>query len=209
MEKLNNENPRIKVLEQQKDTYKTFAITAGASASLSAILVANSLLLGNTSNICCLGSGLAMVSYAINYLRQIKNNNLEIRTYQENTGLSDIKQTLIKLKHQLERSKIYKTSHNMAAGGFLLSAIISIFNLINAESLNQKLSSAIVLTLSSLVSLGDILYNIESKERLEQTSSDIEYYETLSEIEDSIKEGKEPEEVIAKKLSEQIRKIGK
>ncbi len=205
---------RIKMLEEQDKKYKSFAVVAGTTASLSALLIAGNLIFGDgTVSLTCLGSTIAMVSYSIGYLHQIKNNTNELNEFksmiERKTTDSYVKRNLSLTKHCLENYKISKAMNIGAGTGFSIAALTNFYVACTQDNLSIQASSAISAALAATVAIMDIMYVNRTKQRIDQYEKDVEFYEELSAIEDDIKEGKQPQEALAKRLSEQISKIGK
>lgn len=205
---------RIQMLEEQDKKYKSFAVVAGTTASLSALIIAGNLIFGDgTVSLTCLGSTIAMVSYSIGYLHLIKNNTNELNEFkamlERKTTDSYVKRNLSLTKHCLENYTISKAMNIGAGTGFSLAALTNLYVACTQNNLSIQVSSAISAALAATVAIMDTMYVQRTKQRINQYEKDVEFYEELSEIEDDIKEGKLPEEALTKRLREQISKIGK
>lgn len=143
-----------KKLEKDIKRCKTFAVVSGAVASLSALVVAGNVVLGNGLEALQVGgTTAAMFGYLIGYSQMEGIYKREQKSFSDRQAKkpSFVKDRLETLKYQLE---VYKSSLGMeylVAGSFYISSFAHIIELLSMPSATEMVTSITGAALAALV----------------------------------------------------------
>ncbi len=176
---------KIELLEKELESAKTLAITSGAVASLSTVLIASSLAFGDVLQaIQTGGTAVAMASYVYGYHKGKKLINEEINLRKETNSLGSVKKSLEILKIELAKLNNTKGMATAACSGFLINALAHLAELIMFQEQAGYASSIISIFLSGTVAILDGWLIMLQNNRIALKESEIQAFQELSNLED-------------------------
>lgn len=179
----NNISDYIKTIQDSAIKSKTFATIAGTVASISSIVVAGNILLGNGLEALQVGgTTIAMASYLIGYskistIHQKRVNNLQ------NSPSDSLKTILEDLKDKLETYKTAITMDQIVGGAFYVSTIGHLIELLTIKDMPSVVTNIALGTLAALVGTLHIFRAKNYQQQSQLTNDKIECLEELQECE--------------------------
>lgn len=180
-----------KKLERDIKRCNAFAIVSGTVATLSSLIVAGNLALGNGLEALQVGgSTLAMAAYTICYSKMSTSYKDEQKAFQERqtNPKGFIKDRLETLRHELEISDTWLSMDYLVTGGFYLSSLGHIIELLTMPSAPQIVTSVTGAALAGLVATLYLKLIKRHKLASKAKKTEIEGLEELEELERLAKE---------------------
>lgn len=180
-----------KKLERDIKRCNAFAIVSGTVATLSSLILAGNLALGSGLEALQVGgSTIAMAAYTICYSKMSTSYKDEQKAFQERTKNPKgfIKDRLETLRHELEISETWLNMDYLVTGGFYLSSLGHIIELLSMPSAPQIVSSITGAALSGLVATLYLKLIKAHKITTQSKKTEIEGLEELEELERLAKE---------------------
>ena len=180
-----------KKLERDIKRCKAFAITSGAVSTLSALVVAGNIVVGNGLEALQVGGATAaLFSYLICYSQMGDTYKKELKYIQErqpNQGYT-IKDKLEALRTQLEINKTQLNMDYLVSGSFYASALGHVIELLTIPDAPQMIACVTGAALASLVATLNLLFSKKQKTYIALKQNDLEQLESEQELEEESKQ---------------------
>lgn len=180
-----------KKLERDIKRCKAFAITSGALSTLSALVVAGNIVVGNGLEALQVGGATAaLFSYLICYSQMGDTYKKELKYIQErqpNQGYT-IKDKLEALRTQLEINKTQLNMEYLVSGSFYASALGHVIELLTIPDAPQMIACVTGAALASLVATLNLLFSKKQKTYIALKQNDLEQLESEQELEEESKQ---------------------
>lgn len=180
-----------KKLEKDIQRCNAFAIVSGAVATLSSLVVAGNIVVGNNLEAMQVGgSTAAMVAYLISYskMSSIYKKEKDSLSKQTHNPNDFIKERLETLKLQLEQIDTSLSMDYLVSGGFYLSSLGHIIELISTREPINMLSSISGAALSGLVATLYVLLSKNHKKAKTIKETELEKLEEMKKLDEMSKE---------------------
>lgn len=194
MEKQNKDwytNYKEEQLNRDIKRCNAFAVTSGAVSTLSALVVAGNIVVGNGLEALQVGGATAaMFTYLISYSQMGSAYKKELKYIQErqpNQGLS-IKDKLESLRTQLEINKTQLNMEYLVSGSFYASALGHVIELLTIPDASQMIACVTGAALSALVATLNLLFTKRQKTYITLKQNDLERLEAEQELDEASKE---------------------
>lgn len=194
MEKQNKDwytNYKEEQLNRDIKRCKAFAVTSGVVSTLSALVVAGNIVIGNGLEALQVGGATAaLFSYLISYSQMGDTYKKELKYIQErqpNQGYT-IKDKLEALRTQLEINKTQLTMQYLASGSFYASALGHVLELLTIPDAPQMIACVTGAALSALVATLNLVYSKKQKTYIALKENDIEQLEAEQKLEEESKQ---------------------
>ena len=194
MEKQNKDwytNYKEEQLNRDIKRCNAFAVTSGAVSTLSALVVAGNIVVGNGLEALQVGGATAaMFTYLISYSQMGSAYKKELKYIQErqsNQGLS-IKDKLESLRTQLEINKTQLNMEYLVSGSFYASALGHVLELLTIPDAPQMIACVTGAVLSALVATLNLLFTKRQKSYNTLKQQDLERLEAEQELDEASKE---------------------
>ena len=180
-----------KKLERDIKRCKAFAITSGAVSTLSALVVAGNIVVGNGLEALQVGGATAaLFSYLICYSQMGDTYKKELKYIQErqpNQGYT-IKDKLEALRTQLEINKTQLNMEYLVSGSFYASALGHVIELLTIPDAPQMIACVTGAALASLEATLNLLFSKKQKTYIALKQNDLEQLESEQELEEESKQ---------------------
>ena len=180
-----------KKLERDIKRCKAFAITSGAVSTLSALVVAGNIVVGNGLEALQVGGATAaLFSYLICYSQMGDTYKKELKSVQErkpNQGYTK-KDKLESLRSQLEINKTQLNMEYLVSGSFFASALGHVIELLTIPDAPQMIACVTGAALASLVATLNLVYSKKQKMYIALKQNDLEQLEAEQELEEESKQ---------------------
>lgn len=194
MEKQNKDwytNYKEEQLNRDIKRCNAFAVTSGAVSTLSALVVAGNIVVGNGLEALQVGGATAaLFSYLICYSQMGETYKKELKYIQErkaNQGYS-IKDKLEALKTQLEINKTHLNMEYLVSGSFYASALGHVIELLTIPDASQMIACVTGAALASLVATLNLLFSKRQKMYIALKQNELERLEAEQELDEASKE---------------------
>ena len=194
MEKQNKDwytNYKEEQLNRDIKRCNAFAVTSGAVSTLSALVVAGNIVVGNGLEALQVGGATAaLFSYLICYSQMGETYKKELKYIQErkaNQGYS-IKDKLEALKTQLEINKTHLNMEYLVSGSFYASALGHVIGLLTIPDASQMIACVTGAALASLVATLNLLFSKRQKMYIALKQNELERLEAEQELDEASKE---------------------
>lgn len=194
MEKQNKDwytNYKEEQLNRDIKRCNAFAVTSGAVSTLSALVVAGNIVVGNGLEALQVGGATAaMFAYLISYSQMGSTYKKELKYIQErqpNQGYS-IKDKLESLRTQLEINKTQLNMEYLVSGSFYASTLGHVLELLTIPDAPQMIACATGAALASLVATLNLLFTKRQKTYIALKQNDLEQLEAEQELDEASKE---------------------
>ena len=194
MEKQNKDwytNYKEEQLNRDIRRCNAFAITSGAVSTLSALVVAGNIVVGNGLEALQVGGATAaLFSYLICYSQMGDTYKKELKSVQErkpNQGYT-IKDKLESLRSQLEINKTQLNMEYLVSGSFFASALGHVIELLTIPDAPQMIACVTGAALASLVATLNLVYSKKQKMYIALKQNDLEQLEAEQELEEASKQ---------------------
>ena len=194
MEKQNKDwytNYKEEQLNRDIKRCNAFAVTSGAVSTLSALVVAGNIVVGNGLEALQVGGATAaLFSYLICYSQMGETYKKELKYIQErktNQGYS-IKDKLEELKTQLEINKTHLNMEYLVSGSFYASALGHVIELLTIPDASQMIACVTGAALASLVATLNLLFSKRQKMYIALKQNELERLEAEQELDEASKE---------------------
>lgn len=194
MEKQNKDwytNYKEEQLNRDIRRCNAFAITSGAVSTLSALVVAGNIVVGNGLEALQVGGATAaLFSYLICYSQMGDTYKKELKSVQErkpNQGYT-IKDKLESLRTQLEINKTQLNMEYLVSGSFFASALGHVIELLTIPDAPQMIACVTGAALASLVATLNLVYSKKQKMYIALKQNDLEQLEAEQELEEASKQ---------------------
>lgn len=177
---------REKKLQRDIKRSNAFAIVSGAVATLSSLIVAGNIVMGNGLEAFQIGgSTAAMAAYTICYSKMSYLYQTEQKAFQERQANPKgfIKDRLEVLRHELEIYDTYLGMGYIVSGSFYASALAHIIELLTIPSAPEIVSSITGAALAGLVATLYISLIKTNKKQVNARKTEIEGLEKIEELE--------------------------
>lgn len=181
-------------LEREIKKCKAFSIVSGTVATLSSLVVAGNIALGNGLEVLQIGgTTAAMVACLFGYSRQKSIYKKELKELKESelAPKSFARERLATLKSELEINKTWLGLDYLAAGSFFTSALGHIIEILTIPGQPQMISGIIGAALSALVGTLYLRLSKTHRQRIMNNPAETAGLEILIELEEKNKEQKE------------------
>lgn len=190
-----------KQLDSDIKRCNAFATVSGVVASISALVVAGNIVVGNSLEALQVGGATAaMFGYAICYSKMGDTYKLEKKSLEKLSTASLTKNKLESLKSQLEIAETQLSLNYLVGGSFITSAIAHVIELLTIPSAPEMITSVTCASLAALVGALNFMVTKRQKTRIalnkEQISSLEEEYELEEQSKQPIPELVEPEAIL-------------
>lgn len=179
-----------KQLEKDIKRCNTFAVVSGAVASLSALVVAGNVVVGNGLEVLQVGgSTAAMFGYLLTYTQLGNIYKKEQKDFPERTKNPQgfVKDRLAVLRHQLEIVKTQLSMDYLVAGSFYASTLGHVIELLTIPDAPQMVSNITGAALSALVATLYLKISKTHRINAKVKESEIEGLEAIEQLEEEAK----------------------
>lgn len=183
-----------KQLDREIKKCKAFSIVSGTVATLSSLVVAGNIIVGNGLEILQVGgTTAAMVAYLIGYSRQKSISEKELKELRESvpTPKSFARERLITLKHELEKNQAWLGMDYLVAGSFYASTLGHILEIVSMPGQPQMITGIVGAALSALVGTLYLGLSKTHRQKIKNNPTETASLERLIELEEKNKEQKE------------------
>ena len=206
---MKNDYKEYKTQRIEKDIKRcgAFATTSGALASLSALVVAGNILLGNgLEAIQVGGTTVALFAYELCYSKMGDTYKKEKKSFEEQPQqTSFLKERLETLKYQLEIAETQLSLNYLVGGSFIFSSVAHVIELISMPSSPEIIGNITCATLGALVGILNLMMTKRQKFRItahkEETTCLEEAYKLEQMSKEPIPELVEPQEQLVLEVS--------
>ena len=179
-----------KQLEKDIKRCNAFAVASGVVASLSALVVAGNIVVGNGLEVLQVGgSTAAMFGYLLTYTQMGNIYKKEQKDFPERTKNPQgfVKDRLAVLRHQLELVKTQLSMDYLVAGSFYATTLGHVIELLTIPDAPQMVSNITGAALSALVATLYLKISKTHRINAKVKASEIEGLEAIEELEEEAK----------------------
>lgn len=167
-----------------------FAVTSGVLASLSALVVAGNIVVGNNLEAFQVGgAAAALFGYALCYSKMGDTYKKEKKSFEEQPQqTSFLKERLETLKYQLEIAETQLSLNYLVGGSFIASSIAHVIELISMPSAPEIIGNITCATLGAVVGTLNLLMVKKQKFRITANQEETTCLEEAYKLEEMCKQ---------------------